>query len=88
MPNPIKDIAGAVGAKVQNLAVNDRLARYLTDRIGPEGIVGMKNLKTHYDTISGLISQNKQEDAMKYSREQTAKVKQQQMLDRYPRTVK
>jgi len=75
MANPIKDISGMIGAKVRKVLVNRRLKMKLNDDIGPEGIVGLKNMDINYGRISRLVNADKQEEAAAYSKDQALQVK-------------
>lgn len=74
---PISDIFKAGAAKIRTIRVNSNLARYWTNKIGPEGIVGAKNYDIHYNTIKSFIDKNQQDKASSYVRQQQLKLDRQ-----------
>lgn len=69
-----KELYKTAKSKTTNFTTRHKLARYLTNDIGPEGIVGADNYNTHYRTINNLIKEGKQEEAIKYGKRQKEKV--------------
>ena len=70
----IKDVVGMMRAKASSLIVGNKLKRKLVDSIGSGGDLGEKSFNKIDRTIGHMIMANKQEDAVKYAKEQRQKV--------------
>ena len=77
MANPFEDVKRMVSAKYQQSKLADQLTKTLVDKIGPEGVIGMKNQDYYYRTIRNLVDQNKTEEARQYAQQEYSKVAKQ-----------
>lgn len=73
----LKDIVGLATSRIRRYKADRALTTKLVRDIGPEGIIGAKNMNTYTSRIGALVKAGKQEDAVKYSRIESAKVRKQ-----------
>lgn len=70
----LKDITNAIGAKLQKASVGRKLTRKLVSNIGSSTVLGQKNTDTYYSRIGKMVKEDKQEEAMEYSKSEGDKV--------------
>lgn len=65
---------GLAMSKMRGAKARGAITRNLTNKIGPEGVVGAKNYNAHYKTVKKLVKKGDVPGAVKYSRSQAKKV--------------
>jgi len=61
------------------------IIRRLNNSIGPEGIIGMKNMATNQKAISGFVKSGKMQEAVDYVKGQKKKVFEQSLSSKAKR---
>lgn len=73
----LKDIVGLARSRVARRKADAALTGKLAKDIGPEGIVGLRNMATYRSRIGSMVKAGRQQDAVRYSRAEAAKVRAQ-----------
>lgn len=73
----LKDIIGMATSRINRYKADSALTTKLVRDIGPEGIIGAKNMSTYTSRIGKMVRQGDQPGAVKYSRIESQKVKAQ-----------